>query len=450
MSKSEKHIEQITPELLKAYQEGRLSKEEVYALEKLMLENPLYAEGIEGLNQLANVEFQEDLLDLDKRLERLTDDPGTVNKPFWTVWRGAAAALIIIVTGFYLLKPNQSLVPRNELSKLEESKSSNNEIARDSIDESGNDSLILEDSLNKDLMAEIPDEEEFTLDMNINDSLEKEILEMTALEEMEKEINVLDSIEVVIPMIAFESVPESFTPKPKNTTVFLGDSITQNTKSTNQPLLRSRQSIVSSNSPDLNGRTISGRIVGADDGLPLPQVTILHKGTTNGISTDLEGKFTFNNLPQDATLSIRYLGYITQDISTLGVETLNIQLQPDATSLGEVVVTGVSALDLESPEVYADARPEDGFRNYNKYLKDNLIYPEKALENRIKGKVTLEFMVFSDGSISEPLVLKSLGYGCDEEAIRLIKEGPKWNPKLIGEDKSPESSVVRIKVRFKP
>jgi protein TonB len=46
----------------------------------------------------------------------------------------------------------------------------------------------------------------------------------------------------------------------------------------------------------------------------------------------------------------------------------------------------------------------------------------------IEGKVFVEFIVDKDGSITEVTVMKGIGSGCDEEAIRVIKAAPKWNP----------------------
>ncbi|MCE7994435.1 MAG: TonB-dependent receptor plug domain-containing protein [Roseivirga sp.] len=92
-------------------------------------------------------------------------------------------------------------------------------------------------------------------------------------------------------------------------------------------------------SPNLNG-FVSGVVTGADDGLPLPQVTVLFKGTTTGIPTDMDGFFRLLVPNNGGTLVFRYLGYVTQEIE-LGTESvLNVQLSPDAMSLEEVVVTG--------------------------------------------------------------------------------------------------------------
>lgn len=85
---------------------------------------------------------------------------------------------------------------------------------------------------------------------------------------------------------------------------------------------------------------VSGIVTGADDGLPLPQVTVMIKGTTTGTPTDFNGFYKLPIANNRTTLVFRYLGYVTQEINTAGQGNINVQLNPDAQSLGEVVVTG--------------------------------------------------------------------------------------------------------------
>lgn len=70
-----------------------------------------------------------------------------------------------------------------------------------------------------------------------------------------------------------------------------------------------------------------------------------------------------------------------------------------------------------------------------KFIKLNLKYPKEALEKEIEGKVYCEFFIEIDGTITNIKVIRSLGYGCDEEAVRIIKSMPKWIPaKLLCND----------------
>ena len=62
------------------------------------------------------------------------------------------------------------------------------------------------------------------------------------------------------------------------------------------------------------------------------------------------------------------------------------------------------------------------------YVSNNVKYPEEAKNKNIAGRVFVSFVVEKDGSIGEVKVLRGIGGGCDEEAVRVIKEMPKWKP----------------------
>lgn len=62
------------------------------------------------------------------------------------------------------------------------------------------------------------------------------------------------------------------------------------------------------------------------------------------------------------------------------------------------------------------------------YIQKNLEYPEAARENEIQGRVFVGFIVEEDGSVSNVKILRGIGYGCDEEAIRLVYSLPKFKP----------------------
>lgn len=62
------------------------------------------------------------------------------------------------------------------------------------------------------------------------------------------------------------------------------------------------------------------------------------------------------------------------------------------------------------------------------YVAKNVKYPQIARESGIKGRVFISFVVEPDGSVSNVGVLRGIGGGCDEEAIRVVKNMPKWKP----------------------
>lgn len=92
-------------------------------------------------------------------------------------------------------------------------------------------------------------------------------------------------------------------------------------------------------------RVLTGRVTTADDGLPLPSLTVALKGTTTGSTTDSDGNYRIIIPANGGTLIFRFLGYITQEILIQNQTIINVIMQPTAITLGEVVVTGYNEYD---------------------------------------------------------------------------------------------------------
>jgi len=98
-----------------------------------------------------------------------------------------------------------------------------------------------------------------------------------------------------------------------------------------------------------------------------------------------------------------------------------------APSKGTVVE---AAPEPEKVFTVVEQQPEfpGGTTEMYKYLSKNIKYPSAASRANVSGRVFLSFVVNTDGSIQDVSVLKGLGFGCDEEAIRVVKAMPKWKP----------------------
>ena len=62
------------------------------------------------------------------------------------------------------------------------------------------------------------------------------------------------------------------------------------------------------------------------------------------------------------------------------------------------------------------------------YIQKNLVYPEKAKAEGIEGRVFVTFTIEKDGSISNILIKRAIGGGCEEAVVEMIKNMPKWKP----------------------
>jgi protein TonB len=90
----------------------------------------------------------------------------------------------------------------------------------------------------------------------------------------------------------------------------------------------------------------------------------------------------------------------------------------------------VSAQDnKKDPEIFSkvDVMPKADY-DLKQYLDLNIHYPEAARTHDVEGKVLIKFVVNENGRISDCIVVKGIGAGCDEEALRVVKGMPPWDP----------------------
>jgi periplasmic protein TonB len=78
------------------------------------------------------------------------------------------------------------------------------------------------------------------------------------------------------------------------------------------------------------------------------------------------------------------------------------------------------------------------------FIKAHTRYPKAAKKNNISGVIEVDFTVTIDGKVKDPKVVNPLGYGCDEEALRVVKLLPKYVPGRVGNTNIELSSHVNI------
>ena len=95
-----------------------------------------------------------------------------------------------------------------------------------------------------------------------------------------------------------------------------------------------------------------------------------------------------------------------------------------------LIFTSYSAHRSNGTWTVVEERPyfPNGMETLGKFIGAFIKYPEEALKNNIKGQVVVEFTITEDGSTTDFKIFKGLGYGCDEEAIRVLKLLPDWVP----------------------
>ncbi len=106
-----------------------------------------------------------------------------------------------------------------------------------------------------------------------------------------------------------------------------------------------------------------------------------------------------------------------------------------AMGISQIKETKGFAFSQEAIKDFAsvDVLPEfpGGMKGWGDYLQSSLKYPDELRKNKITGRVILSFIVLKNGSITDVKVLRGIGGGADEEAVRVVKESPKWKPGIL-------------------
>ncbi|MFA5324589.1 MAG: energy transducer TonB [Bacteroidales bacterium] len=112
------------------------------------------------------------------------------------------------------------------------------------------------------------------------------------------------------------------------------------------------------------------------------------------------------NLEDDKNLGVEVMDYV----SSVGEEEINEEAIP-------------FALVEEKPTFMGGEA-----NSFSKWVNSKLVYPEVAKENGVQGRVTLQFTVNIDGSVSNVIVLRGVDSSLDKEAVRIVSSSPKWKP----------------------
>ncbi len=124
---------------------------------------------------------------------------------------------------------------------------------------------------------------------------------------------------------------------------------------------------------------VSGTVTEAESGAPLPGATVLIKGTTNGTTTDFDGKFQLSDVNSNATLVVSYIGFETQEVAVGNNFNLSIALTTSADALDEIVVIGYGS--QRKKEVTGAVSVIDA----KTIQKLNPVRAEQALQGQVPG-----------------------------------------------------------------
>ncbi|MFN5170098.1 MAG: TonB family protein [Cyclobacteriaceae bacterium] len=411
---------------IEKYLKDELTPAERHALEKKALHDPFLADALEGHEQLNPAEREQDLM----RLENKIRSASTRGRSGWYFPLRIAAGLALVVGMAWWLM-NQGSEPTPELTQQDESAEESPEIKE--FDEAAPPTMA------ERIEPRPSTESRQTPAAKVTPATESPDLAVSTQTEKETETRAGDGA---------GAAPQAL----KTETAVADEDLARRDAADEKTMKKGKvEELRIAGQPMIQMQLVSGQVRSADDGSPIPGVNIVVKGTTQGTITDANGNYQLEVPANQNQLVYSFIGYSSKEEAIKDPLKNDVTLDADVSQLSEVVVTGYGFDELgmaKAPEyVTTLPEPEGGRKAYQKYLESNLQYPQQALDQKIEGRVTIQFTVTFDGQLNDFNVIRSLGYGCDEEVIRLIRLGPAWSPSKRNE--VARDSKVRVRMRFK-
>ena len=177
--------------------------------------------------------------------------------------------------------------------------------------------------------------------------------------------------------------------------LFVDEGISYKVMDDNLVLLSPDKSISNIEPVAAQQKSLTGKVTD-ESGLPLPGVTVLIKGTTNGTVTSADGTYVLQNVPDNAILVFSFLGMKSQEVSVGNQTTLNISMTVDAIGIEEVVAIGYGTQrksDLTGAVVSVSSEDMN--------MGGTVSNAAQALQGRTAGVVVTQNSKAPGGSISD-------------------------------------------------
>lgn len=428
---------------IRKYLSGKMTPAEMHALERKALHDPFLAEALEGAASIPHADFDQDIDAIHKGLHGRTNRRGGAVKTNWALRIAAGLLLLAAAASIIVLLTDRSVRSDERLALNKEAE----ETASPS-------QTPLADSVTPPMRSgsrEQPGTEAVTKDVPPSPTHEAQ-QEVIAAHDAASPYVGMELQEITIEPAETETeekpaVVAADVPAPVNgqaeTAAVGADKKTAGSPAAPPTALRNKLSMARENSVNM----VIGQVIDAEDGEPIPGVNVFVKETNIGTVTDIEGNYELTLPDPNSQLIFSFTGFANQEVSAEGKSVIDVQMDSDVAELSEVVVQDYYEDKILEGVTWDLAKPAGGHKAYYKYLEQNLVYPPQALASKIEGKVTVRFAVEPTGQLSNFRVVKSLGYGCDEEVIRLIREGPTWSP--TKRNNEPVMGRVKVKMKFR-
>jgi len=435
----EKNIINYTAADIEKYWKGTLSAAEMHAMEKAAMDDPFLADALEGYKNINVADAGIDSLKekLDKRVAAVVPILNLKRKRF--NWVRVAAAIIIIV-GIGLLVQQLVFNDRNKssLAILEEKEKQSESVA--------NQNSINPDSIHGDVKSQSGSDSPVPRKKN-SVTLNPGSYAITPRDTSKK----ADGANALSKKSENESAPAGnalVTASAERNDQFLksqadvGRTIDDSTKSLNDKKVNSAMPVAKQKASReyydnynlSSGFTLNNkynyRVVDAQNN-PVPFANVMNTRDNIGTYTDIRGNFNLVSSDSVLNVQIRSLGYnaanyklVPADVQA-GALVLKEDERKETVTQNRKVVSSLSRKDSAEIE-----EPEVGWGNYNTYVANNIQIPESIRPKNTRNDVELSFDIDKTGQpVNIKVTRSSQCKECDEEAVRLLKEGPKWKRK---------------------
>lgn len=443
------HSNSFTAADIEKYHKGLLSAKEMYDLEKAALDDPFLAEALEGY-AVAGVNATDDIATLKQQLKERTERktvvaPITPGNRSSNLWLKIAAIIILVAGGGLLVYQLGSNDKKDTVAQADSSVKKENEPAIPIAADNKTDTIagtaeVANQSLsapgaqeNRSLSEDVITDKKTAFSDNATDKKQDDAdFKKTPLSTTETYINRDNNPEKALAgkvngITAAKSKKEE-TEKP----IEAADTV--------EYLIKKIPGIVvspSSQNHQKAKRNIFRGIITDEQNNPLPFANITNIADNVGTYADVKGNFVLTSPDSVLNVQVRSVGFANNSYSLRYDPSPNRIVMSEDRSLSEVVISrnGRSADSIRSRNnsmVLEEPEPVDGWYNYDTYLANNLNVPESYRSSRQSdtgGKVEVSFEVDDWGEPINIRIEKSLCEACDKEAIRLIKDGPKFKRK---------------------
>lgn len=446
-------IKKFTAADIEKYHKGLLSPVDMNALEKAALDDPFLADAIEGYT-VAGVDSAADIADLQKRLEEKVDGAKVItmqagNKSSSFRWLRIAAAVVVFgglaaLANQLFLKPEKSDIAQTT-ETAEPPKSEPKTISKpDSVIKPGNtktNSITTTEVKESQVTVPAPvisNGEQTTgaakqpgkLDVPVvtETVTNPAVTERKETEDTWKKITAAtDEKKEIFKKEAKSKAPG--TPVAQNDVV-LKDQSDKGITGKNAAMAKKVMEQYKNNQVSSLFR---GRITDANN-IGLPFARVYNPADKNaGTYTDANGYFNLTYPDTVLNIQVKALGFENTNAQLRTSFVSNRVVMQDDRSLNAVIInnqktnTNFRSFNTDKNKTLEEPEPADGWDNYDTYIANNLNMPEEEkYRQKSAGYVQVSFEVDKNGEPVNITVEKSLCPKCDAEAIRLIKEGPKW------------------------